>query len=254
MAKKAETAAEKAEKDTRRASIDAKHYALISQAKERLESAQGSYRATIKAAKNDGVPTAALLAAMREKKMDPDAIALRDREMVRMRALVGVPMNQLDMFSALQPEQPKEAAEIVSEADADAAGFSAYNGGAERGDNLHKPGTMLYQAWDRGWLRGQEETAGRMGGGESKAASARKSRAKPKPEPASEDPKPAAQATSESPKPKGKRKTAAEALASAREHLGGEVAGEQKETMIAGSPMPVPPGGIMGAGVVGHAD
>lgn len=172
MAKRAKTA-EKPKPEGLDPKIIAFHASQIDQAKERLNTANGEYRAVVKKAKAAGCKTSVLLEVLREKKQDLDQVNIDLKDKLYYRDILGMPVDQKYLFGS--PKVSAEVREQVTIQDAEAAGFIAGKSGADRGDNRHPAGSAMFAAWDRGYLKGQEVIAKQMGP-KGTVASTRKAR------------------------------------------------------------------------------
>src|SRR4051812_34566281 len=77
-----------------------KHIRAVSALKHTLETAQGEYRAALKAAKTEGINTGQLIAAMAAKKREVEDVHGDLKDYVRYLALFDMPVEQLDLFGA----------------------------------------------------------------------------------------------------------------------------------------------------------
>lgn len=162
-----------------------KHIRLVSTAKEELNTANGAYRATLKAAKTAGINQKQLIAALAETKRDFEQFRVDQRDFYRYCALLKMPVEQLDLFSAGAAndtgDEPEAEARLPLGAptehdiwEATEAGKTVGMAGGERSTNPHEAG-MLHDAWDKGYVTGQGVIAARMGP-DQKVASTRKKR------------------------------------------------------------------------------
>lgn len=138
----------------------------------RLDEANGEYRARLKKAKGEGENTKQLIAALQDRKKDPDAVHLDLRNYARYRALLNMPLVQTEIF-AIDTSMSAEASEEQRVWDVESAGFEAGKGGASRDDNRHPAGSGEHAAWAKGWIRGQGYIAKQMGKNAKKASSRR---------------------------------------------------------------------------------
>lgn len=141
-----------------------KHIRAISGLKEALESAQGEYRAGLKAAKSDGVRTSMLIAAFSAKKREIEDVQADHRDYIRYCALMNMPIIQLEMFGT----PPKKGSEPDADEDEDPeaaehrtwqaqeAGVKAGTEGKFQTENPHIDGSFEWEAWKSGWMQGQE--------------------------------------------------------------------------------------------------
>ena len=161
-----------------------KHIRAITGLKTDLDSAQGDYRAALKAAKTAGINTGQLIAAMAAKKREVEDVKGDFRSYLRYLQLCEVPI-QLDMFGAAaaktaddedegggEDEGSDEGSE-QSQWSANEAGVKAGKAGETKETNPHTRGSLEHQAWITGWTQGQETLIEKGG---VKAASPRRSR------------------------------------------------------------------------------
>lgn len=140
-------------------------------AKIALESAQaaakqknGEYRNILKDAKKAGIDPDAITATLAARFQDEDVLVLKLREHLKMLDLGGVVPNVVDkILSRLHIEEPtaNEAHQISIDRAYDDGAFSGREGD-HRENNPHVAGSDLYDAWDRGWLVGQQAIADEM--------------------------------------------------------------------------------------------
>jgi hypothetical protein len=136
---------------------------LCTDARTQADEAAGVYRRAIKKAKQDGVNTKQMIAALAAKKHDVDKVRGNLRDYVRYLSVINMPMHQQDLFAAA----PEPAAPIVTEGEhaeweAATEGRSAGRAGADRAINPHPPGSATFAAWDKSWSTGQESIAAEM--------------------------------------------------------------------------------------------
>lgn len=163
-----------------------KHIRAISGFKVALDSAQGEYRAGLKAAKTDGINTGQLIAAMAAKKRELDEVKTDFRAFMRYMAVLDMPLHQMDMFGGSggddpDPEPEQAPASNGDEADEEHQAWKAKEDGQVAGsagrfkeDNPHHQGTALCVAWHEGWAIGQESLLEKDNG--TKRATPRRSR------------------------------------------------------------------------------
>lgn len=140
---------------------------------ELAKSAGGIYRSVLKAAKKAGVDHEAIAHVLSMRFADPDLILAKQRETVRMLAISGVmPRIQTDLFAALGLE-PSLSEEEMAKVEVERAyenGTKAGSEGENRTVNGFPPGSELFDAFDRGWIAGQEGLVkGIFGAGDAKA-------------------------------------------------------------------------------------
>lgn len=136
------------------------HSRAIERAKADLDSANGTYRSTIKAAKSAGVNTKPLLNALKAKKGDPAMADLELRDEIRYRAILNVPVSwaqdgQGQMLFG--DEVSADAEDARDEFDDIEDGKKAGLDGHSLTTNPHEAGTERYQNWAGGWKDGQTE-------------------------------------------------------------------------------------------------
>lgn len=153
-------------------------------AKQDLEAAQreakaasGHYRSILKDAKKAGVSTDAITFALASRHMESDDLLKEQQERMRMLALSGImPTIQTTLFATFDTTEA-EIKGAANEINADRAyddGFFGGNGGKNRDTNPHIQGSEEFDAWDRGWLLGQEKIVRSMAPKETKARKPRK--------------------------------------------------------------------------------
>lgn len=143
------------------------HRKALGETKRALEAAQAAHRLAVKRAKNDGVDTKALLAAMKiARSDDQDAELATLGRTARYLHYMGVEVGtQLGLVPGLEDGPSEKASAQQSEWDAGDAGYRAGRDGGKREENPHAEGTPLFVAWDRGWLNGQSSIARDMADG-----------------------------------------------------------------------------------------
>jgi hypothetical protein len=129
----------------------------------------------VKAAKKEGVPTAAVLEASKKRKaMDPDELRVHMREVIRTLALRNLPMKQSDLFDGWS----LTVAETVRQEDAtwraEQLGQEQGLAGAADDSNPFAPGTELYVNWEVGRRAGIQARERFKGDGAAAAQAPRK--------------------------------------------------------------------------------
>jgi hypothetical protein len=167
------------------------HLALIGPLEKALDaattarqSANGAYRAAIKAAKTSGIDTDDLLEFLRLRKKDPEEVTRRFKALNEMLLWGDVPVGtQLGIFedgrSVATHGEDRKAADgedaprkSLSEIGADA--FDACKSGLPIGDNPYPTDTVEGQRWRNDWLRAEQEAVdkAREAGAPAKPATA----------------------------------------------------------------------------------
>lgn len=136
-----------------------------------------------------GVHTKAAQIVAKLRDEDPEEVVELIRELVRMLALVQIPVEQAELF----PEEgalPSKVIEEQSEWEAEDAGFLAGKAGRPIDDSPynHQPGSALFVKWRDGWDRGQAAIAYSMGPDAKQATDERRPRGRPRKEKNVEDP------------------------------------------------------------------
>lgn len=151
----------------------------VSGAREALETANGAYRATLKAAKGAGINQKQLLAAMADARRDPDQVAIDDRDHARYRALLNMPVHQMELFGGGGDQAPDQPSLVDGEPtdhqlwEATEAGKTAGRTGGDVGANPHE-NAGLNAAWARGFKAGLSAIAREMAPGASVAPTRRR--------------------------------------------------------------------------------
>jgi hypothetical protein len=134
----------------------------IEETRDELKSLVGQRRSQVKAAKKAGIPTVALLRAIAQRHMDQDEIIANEREWVRMRALLGMPVEQTELFpdivaSSLDDEERRKQAIFGIEQ----MGYLAGKSGQPIEDNpFHQSlESEQFTVWARHWHKGQARLA-----------------------------------------------------------------------------------------------
>lgn len=134
----------------------------IEEVRDALKSLIGQRRSQVKAARKSGVPTDALLRAIAQRHKDQDEIIRDEREWVRMCALLGMPVEQIELFPDLI------SSVIDSEERAKQLAFAAEELGYVAGRNGHlidnnpfhqSDESEQFAAYVNGWHRGQAHLA-----------------------------------------------------------------------------------------------
>jgi hypothetical protein len=123
-----------------------------------VSSANGEYRAVLKAAKKAGVEHEEIARLLNERHQDQDEITAKQQAYMRFRVLIGayVPTKQSDIFADAQKGDDIDASRAYDD------GLFSGSHGENRGNNKHPPGSETYDAWDRGWIAGQAQMAAKM--------------------------------------------------------------------------------------------
>jgi hypothetical protein len=151
----------------------------VSGAREALDTANGEYRAALKAAKGAGINQKQLLAAMADARRDPGQVAIDDRDHARYRALLHMPVHQMELFGGGGDDAPKEASLVNGEPtdhqlwEATEAGKTAGKTGGDVNANPHEHPAM-HAAWARGFKAGLSAIAREMAPGASVAPTRRR--------------------------------------------------------------------------------
>lgn len=152
----------------------------ISGAREALDSANGEYRAVLKAAKGAGVNQKQLLTALQHSRRDPEQVAIDDRDLARYRALLNMPIHQMELFGGGGDQTPPEPSLVDGEPtdhqlwEATEAGKAAGSSGGDVNANPHEHHAMQ-NAWAKGFKLGLTKIAREMAPGAT-VASTRKRR------------------------------------------------------------------------------
>lgn len=135
----------------------------IEETRDALKSLVGQRRSQVKAAKKAGVPTDALLRAIAQRNKDQDEIIRDEREWVRMRALLNMPIDQIELFPndlsfrAVDDEERNEQLVFGAEQMGYAGGK---NGHLIDNNPFHQSAeSEQFSAWVSGWHRGQAHLA-----------------------------------------------------------------------------------------------
>lgn len=126
----------------------------VEQYAELMKSANGRYRAVLKAGKAAGIDPDAITHALRVRHLDRSELIHKEREQARMMAVSGLwPNMQMEMFSDEAPS--------IKGTDEDSIEVAYDNGhkcgvkGELRTINPYAPGTEQWAEFDRGWSAGQ---------------------------------------------------------------------------------------------------
>jgi ribosome modulation factor len=124
-----------------------------------LKSLVGQRRSQVKAAKKAGVPTDALLRAIAQRHKDQDEVIRDEREWVRMRSLLGMPVEQIELFPndlAFRPVDDEERDKQLAFGAEQLGYVSGKNGNLVDNNPFHQSDeSEQYVAWVNGWRRGQ---------------------------------------------------------------------------------------------------
>lgn len=159
------------------------HMRKAAQAKTVLEEATAAFNIVIKAAKNEGVNTKSLKAALKARRLDPDEVAKQVRDFERYMSWMGLPVGaQAALFEDDADEHTTEREDADQrEWEAAEAGYRAGKGG-EKADTCPFPdGSELNQVWTKQWLRGQAAIAAQMGPGVENVGAPKRGKGVPKP-------------------------------------------------------------------------
>jgi len=141
-----------------------RHLGVISTRRNAMQRAQetakqrtGEYRSALRAAKEDGCNTDAMLLAHKLDKMDPIEVALLYRDTGRVLRLDESKLaTQLNLFADVAAPAPENPV---------LAGEAAGKRGDPRESNPHLPGSNDYVLYDSAWQQGQESIAATLGRG-----------------------------------------------------------------------------------------
>lgn len=137
----------------------------IAEVQDELKSKVGGRRALLKAAKKAGIDRDVLLRIIAERQREDAEVIDEERTYIRYRAILNMPIHQLDLFPA---EDTPVAFDADSEAgqkqrlfDADDAGYRAGLGGRMIEDNPHHQAEASdeFTGWRAGYHRGQAHLA-----------------------------------------------------------------------------------------------
>lgn len=125
-----------------------------------------------------GVNPAALRQIAKMRDQDPDEVLETQREVVRMSALLNMPMNQEDLFPGDEAPLPTQVQVEQSAWEAEDAGYLAGKAGRaiDSSPYNHQPGSELFVKWRDGWQKGQEAIAYEMGPDTKQASDERRPR------------------------------------------------------------------------------
>lgn len=132
--------------------------------KSRVDEANGKLRAHLKLMDERGVNLKAVALLRRLRKLDTEDATILFRDLARMGRWLQMPIfSQADMFPADDAAEPSdEGRKLVTLDDADREGFEAGKAGRAANDTRFTAGTEEYQAFARGWLRGQAQLAAKL--------------------------------------------------------------------------------------------
>lgn len=130
--------------------------------KRSIEEATGRHRAVMKRAKAAGCNPAIIASAIAAKRKDAAIVLSEVRDTVRVFNLVGIPLEQHDLFGSWSPLVTDKAAEAHDRFTADERGYDAGKAGQDRAGNPFTPGSPFHADWDAGWIKGQAAIAERM--------------------------------------------------------------------------------------------
>lgn len=134
-----------------------KHRRALMFARAAKDDANAAIKARIKSAKDDGIPVQALEAALKLGRLDPQEARQLYVDTGRMfEAMWPGVLGQKDLFDSVEPATADEHAE-VNRAEISLAGMLAGRiGETGQRDHRYEPGTAEAQAYERGWLRGND--------------------------------------------------------------------------------------------------
>lgn len=130
------------------------------------------HRLVLKEAKKAGVDTDAITRVLAARLEDPEVVARRDQEYIRMRVIAGgMPKEQLALFSGLfSPDLPQDDAALLTRERIYDDGYSGGLAGKSASFNPHHQGSDEHDTWHRAWLLGQAKIVEGMGPKKVKAA------------------------------------------------------------------------------------
>lgn len=131
-----------------------------------VASAQGRYRAVLKKAKEAGINTKLMLAAMAKLDQDSEDRKAEEAELHRYMGWMGMSVGAQSSMELDKPAQ--KALDQFTIAQHEETGYRAGRGGRNRDDHGLTAGTPAHAAWDKGWSMGQADIAAEMAPGETK--------------------------------------------------------------------------------------
>jgi hypothetical protein len=144
----------------------------------KLLEAQSFHQAEMKRAKAAGIDTKAMAVVMKQRKQDPDELAMFKRNKLRYAGWEGMPHAlQQPLFGTTDDQHPtdKAAAEFKLHRAEDDGRFAGRDG-TKREQNPNDPGSEAHSRWDTGWMATQAEFAAVLGENATKAGTQRKRR------------------------------------------------------------------------------
>lgn len=134
----------------------------VEQAQREIDEATGRKRSVLKRAKESGLNTKQLLAAISLKKQDADTMIQDERDRLRYARVIAPagPWTQEDLFGGLDLKPlSRKAQSAQNEWEWEREGYRAGLDGRDKSDNPHVQGAPAHVKWLAGWQRGQLQLA-----------------------------------------------------------------------------------------------
>lgn len=131
-----------------------------------VSAARGAYRATLKAAKKDGIDPDAITAALKMMDGDSGAIKVRSAMTRRVLKVAGSPLAVIyseQLSLDLDETGPKPAHSTGSDDVAHTDGYHKGRAGRNINENPHARTASAHKAWNAGWHEAQKDLAEEMG-------------------------------------------------------------------------------------------
>jgi ribosome modulation factor len=144
-----------------------------------VNEAQGTYRNTLKRAKQAGINLKALIATAAAAKQEPDQVRTDMRDQIRYMALRKLPVLPDHLFSGMDLDAMQRRSAVDDDWDANEKGYRAGRAGMKIDDNPYHQTEQseLFVVWRDSWTKGQASLARELGPDVEQIGTARKRRA-----------------------------------------------------------------------------
>jgi ribosome modulation factor len=154
------------------------HTHELARSKRKIDEANSEHRLKVKRAKDDGVPTDAILESIQWSKLDPEVRRQKIIDRVRVESVRYPQSAEVlpDLIARMDTRVSERMRYTDTLADADQRGYIAGKAGQTTDSHTYPEGSELADTWRRGWQQGRAAQAAQMG---DNARAANPSRKKP---------------------------------------------------------------------------
>lgn len=142
--------------------------------KRRCDEENGVLRSILKRADADGIPTKALVSAVKKTKLEPEVVVGDLRDEIRFLRILRIEVPQDEIYGDWSVNMTSKSRQQDDVWLAEDAGYRAARHGVPLDDCPHLPGTELHVAWCKHWKGGEASLKREMGGDQKIASTSRK--------------------------------------------------------------------------------